>query len=90
MKAIQTKYLPAGNVRGSRIKAWAEGCASVSIDYPHELSGVECHLEAARKLCRKMGWKGTLVSGGLPDQSGYVFCFADGMVFDIDATEVPQ
>jgi hypothetical protein len=76
MKAIITKYLPATNTRGSRIKASAEGVPSIVIPYPYELSGEEVHKRAALTLCAKYGWNHSLVGGGLPDQSGYAFCFA--------------
>ena len=76
MKAIITKYMPATNTRGSRIKAMAEGVASLSIPYPHELNSEEGHLHAAKLLCERMDWKGNLVSGGLPDETGYAHCFA--------------
>lgn len=85
MKAIQTKYMPATNTRGSRIKAIAEGVKPLSIPYPHELSGSAVHAAAAVALCRRMGWKGTLVSGGMPDQSGEVFCFMDSEKFEVQA-----
>jgi hypothetical protein len=49
MQAIHTKYLPATNTRGSRIKATCER-GSITIPYPHELSGDECHREAVRQL----------------------------------------
>ena len=83
MKAIETKYLPATNTRGSRIKAYAEGVKSFTIPYPHELSGTACHAAAALALARRMGWKGTLVSGGKADQSGEVFCFLESEQFPI-------
>jgi len=76
MKAIQTKYLPCTNSRGSRIKAIAEGGDkphTITIPYPHELSGMDCHAAAAVALCQKMNWGGTLIGGGLPDT--YVFVF---------------
>jgi hypothetical protein len=75
MKAIITKYLPATNTRGSRIKAMAEGVKSLSIPYPHELSGEEVFKAAAVALCKRQGWPESLAAGGLPDQSGYAFCF---------------
>lgn len=83
MKAIQTKYLPASNVRGSRIKAWAEGWGSVTIPYPHEASHSETYAKAAIALCNKHGWKGTLISGGLPDQSGEVFVMLGSDTFEV-------
>lgn len=67
MKAIQTKYLPATNSRGSRIKAWADGHNNVTIPYPHELSGAEVHRAAAKALCDKLGWDREFITGGLPN-----------------------
>lgn len=79
MQAIQTKYLPATNTRGSRIKATCER-GSITIDYPHELHGDECHREAVRQLVARFiaedsirqpvsvnPWARTFVTGGLPD-----------------------
>lgn len=71
-KAIETKYLPATDTKGSRIKAYHEGGMSVTIPYPHELSGADCYWEAARKLIERMGWTGTdWYVGGT--KGGYVF-----------------
>ncbi len=81
MQSIQTKYLPATNTRGSRIKATCER-GSITIDYPHELSGDEVHREAVRQLLERFvsedwaersippsqnPWKRDFVSGSLPD-----------------------
>ena len=75
MKAIETKYLGPTNFRGSRIKAWAEGGNSVTIPYPHELSGEMVYRLAAEALCLKMKWTGAMISGGRADGNGYVFVF---------------
>jgi hypothetical protein len=83
MKAIETRYIPATNTRGSRIKAYAEGVKPLTIPYPYELSGTAVHAEAALALARRMGWTGTLVSGGKADQTGEVFCFLDSEQFKI-------
>ena len=83
MKAIETKYIPASNYRGSRIKAYAEGVKALTIPYPHELSGSAVHAAAAVALARRMNWKGVLVAGGKADQSGEVFCFLDSDQFTI-------
>jgi hypothetical protein len=81
MQAIQTKYLPATNSRGSRIKASCER-GSITIPYPHELSGDEVHREAVRQLLERFvsedwrdrsippsnnPWKREFVTGSLPD-----------------------
>ncbi len=75
MQAIITKYLPATDRRESRIKAT---CASwsVTIPYPHELSGQAVHRAAAESLVAKLfpGIKTPLLGGGLPDgRSVFVF-----------------
>jgi hypothetical protein len=80
MIAIQTKYIPASNTKGSRIKAYIEDGGhkeSVTIGYPYELSGIDCHWAAAEKLIRKLegadthGETVTFVAGGT--RYGYVF-----------------
>jgi hypothetical protein len=55
MQAIKTKYLPATNFKGSRIKASCEA-GSITIPYPYELSGDKVHIFAATELCNKLGW----------------------------------
>ena len=83
MQAIVTKYLPATNTKGSRIKATCEA-GSVTIGYPHELSGQAVHRAAADALVIKLKWNdssyGGLLGGGLPDGS---YCF----VFDNQASK---
>lgn len=77
MKAIVTKYYGATNTRGSRIVATAEGGKRpwrISIPYDH--SGNE-HAKAALALAKKMGWKGELIEGGLPN-GDHVFVFSGG------------
>jgi hypothetical protein len=72
MQCIVTKYLGPTNTRGARIKATASGGRySVTIGYPHELSGEAAHWEAARQLISKFGWAWTYHGGEL--QTGYVF-----------------
>ena len=72
MQAIETRYLGPTNHRGSRIKATSASGLSVTVPYPHELSGMECHWEAAKALAVKLGWEaGEYVGGGTRD--GYVF-----------------
>ena len=73
MKAIVTKYHGPTNFKGSRITASDEDGNRVTIGYPHELSGEDCHRKAAQALCDKMSWTGTLVGGSL--KNGYVFTF---------------
>lgn len=55
MAIIETKYLPATNTKGSRIKACDRIGNSVTIDYPYELSGSNCHKKAAMQLLAERG-----------------------------------
>ena len=81
-QAILSKYLPATNTRGSRIKATCER-GSVTIPYPHELSGVACHRLAVDTLISKFrvedgpdsSWSRRYVTGGTAD--GYAHVFVD-------------
>ena len=53
MQAILTKFIPATNFKGSRLKASCER-GSVTISYPDELSmGEKCHRAAAYALIFK-------------------------------------
>lgn len=71
MQAIQTRYLCPTNSRGARIKAWAQA-GSITIDYPHELSGQACHRAAAEALALKFKWDGQLLGGQL-ENGDYAF-----------------
>lgn len=84
MKAIQTTYHGPTDTRGSRISASDTDGNRISIPYPHEYSGAECHAQAALALCRKMGWGGTLIAGGLKDH--YVFVFEASDRFEVGLT----
>ena len=77
MKAIKTKYLGPGNVRGSRVKATTgEKGQTVILSWDNRLSGTESnHAAAARALANKFGWTGELIGGGFPDGS-MVWVFA--------------
>lgn len=74
MTAITTKYLCPTNFRGARVKASANGF-SVTLDWDYELpaSGYGNHVAAAKALCRKLDWHGSLVGGGT--EAEHVFCF---------------
>ena len=82
MKAILTRYLPATNYRGSRIKASAEGVPSLTIGYPHEYNTSKAHGHAAKLLRDRQGWNTRMVGGGLPN-GDYCWCF------DVDWDEIP-
>jgi hypothetical protein len=58
MKIIKTVYLSPTNTRGSRIKATLhddrrDETPTITIGYPHELSGVEVYAAAVRALFLK-------------------------------------
>jgi len=73
MQAIVTKYLPATDTKGSRIKATCEG-GSVTIGYPHELhQGQPAHRAAAQALAAKFNWPYKYLGAALPRNAGYVF-----------------
>lgn len=80
MKAITTKFFGPTNSHGARIKASTED-QSVTISYDYSLSPEKLHAKAAVALCKKMGWTGTLISGGV--KGGYVFVFANSDKFKI-------
>ena len=64
-QAIETTYLPAAMNRGSRIKASCER-GSLTVSYPDELSGVDCHFYAVDLLCKKFAAEDTK-KYGTPD-----------------------
>jgi hypothetical protein len=74
MVAIETRYHGPTDYRGARITATANG-NRVTVSYPYELSGEDCHRVAAEALCAKMKWPWKLIGGGT--NKGYVFVFAD-------------
>ena len=63
MQAITTKYLPATNVRGSRIKASCDR-GTITIDYPHDVSGDLCHRRAVDALLAKFAAEDARTYGG--------------------------
>jgi hypothetical protein len=78
LQAIETKKLGATNTRGSRIIAKTASGVKLTIGYPYELSGVDCHAKAAEALARNLKWiepdaafDGKYVAGAT--SSGYVF-----------------
>lgn len=85
MQSITTKYLPATDTKGSRIKATASGGGgSVTVGYRSELSNDENRIEAVRKLCNKLGWRGKLAYDTVGVGQGVVFIF----VTDSNTVEV--
>lgn len=74
-QSITTKYLPATNTRGSRIKAtsWK---GSVTISYPVDLDGPLAHEKAAQTLLdeKHVDIPFKIVKSAVPpDDKGHVF-----------------
>jgi hypothetical protein len=80
MQSIQTKYLPATNHLGARIKATCER-GSITIPFPYDLSGDAIHRMAVYALVNRFldedksrgipaesnPWGYNFATGGLPD-----------------------
>ena len=88
MIAIHTKYIPATNFRGSRIKAYTVGRNmrkgfQATIPYPYEYSHEVCHFQAVKALVEKhkLNWDLTNMRyGDSADGKGYSFCFDNSKV----------
>ena len=65
MKAIVTKYHPVTYARGSRYSATDSDGNRAYSENRLEWNSEQNHDAAARKLCKKLGWKGKLVRGEL-------------------------
>jgi hypothetical protein len=70
-QAIQTKYFGPSDVRGARVKAYADA-KSIILSWDHALNAEQNHIAAARALARKLDWKGVW-SGGGKKEGGYAF-----------------
>jgi len=81
MQAIQSKYLPATDHKGSRIKASCER-GSITIPYPHELSGDSCHRLAVRKLLWSFLEEDYKKNQTPPEQNPWAREFASGTLPD--------
>jgi hypothetical protein len=75
MKAIETKYFGPTNVKGSRIIASDSDNNKVICSYDHSLNSEDNQIVAAKALCKKMNWSGSLWGGHT--KSGMVFVWAD-------------
>ena len=69
---IRTRYLPPTNTRGSKIKASCRA-GSITIPYPHELSGADVHVQALEALIKKLklDWGNEFIIG--EDDQGCYF-----------------
>lgn len=75
VQAITTRFFPASNVRGSRVKATAIA-GSMTLQWEHGLGIEPNHAAAARALAEKFGWHGNWHGGGLPDGHSFVWVAA--------------
>lgn len=71
-QAIITKFLPATNHRGSRLKVTAYA-GSITIPWDHALDVYENHNRAAKAFAIKFKWFGCWYVGSMPDDSGYCY-----------------
>jgi len=80
MIVIKTKYLPATNTKGSRIKAVANDL-SVTVPYNYSLSGSYVHFEAVKELVKKHNLEWDLSKMGYgSDNNGYYFTFNNSIM----------
>lgn len=87
MQSITTKYIPATNFRGSRVKATTASGQSIILSWADNLDTEENHDRAAIALCRKMKWTPCkLVSGS--SKVGNVYVIIHAFNHDIDVIEV--
>jgi hypothetical protein len=83
MLAIHTKYIPASNTKGSRIKATSDNGHSVSVSRNDAFSGHLVHFEAVKALVakHKLDWDlSNMCYGGSSDGKGYTFVFCESKV----------
>ena len=83
MIAIHTKYIPATNTRGSRIKAYTACGFNATVSYDHSLVYEMVHFEAVKALVKKhdLDWDiSDMRYGDSADGHGYVFVFANSVV----------
>lgn len=50
MHKVRTTYLPATDSRGAQIRATSAMLGQLTIGFPYELSGSDCHREAANRF----------------------------------------
>ena len=71
MPAIRTRYLPATQTRGARIKAQRDGYPSLTLSFDHALDSEDNHKAAALKLMRRTGINTVGVVGGAFESDWY-------------------
>jgi hypothetical protein len=77
MQAIETKYLPATNTRGSRIKATCER-GSLTIPYPHGDTTEDSHRYAVKQLVAKFVKEDEAKYNSKPEENTWSLPFLTG------------
>ena len=83
MIAIHTKFIPASNTKGARIKASSDNGHSVIVSKNYDLDGHLMHFEAVKALVikHKLAWDiSNMCYGGSSDGKGFTFVFSDSKV----------
>ena len=75
MQSISTKYLSPTNTKGARIKATTSEGKSLTACFDYGVNEEKRHMDAAKLLCEKLGWTGTMQGGSTA--TGKVFVFVD-------------
>jgi hypothetical protein len=75
-QSIQTRYISATNLRGSRVSATSASGQRIILEWDDALNTDENHKAAAAALARKLDWHGVWACGSLPH--GCVFVLQDG------------
>lgn len=102
MQVIFTKFLPATNCKGSRIKVYASGVKThgfanladntkraLSKTFSYEHADTHPHREAARKLAEGLGWDGLWIEGDAGNGSFvYVRASVAGGAYNADSFEI--
>lgn len=76
MQLIRTRFLPADDSRGERVRAYVSGPGGgqATLPYDYGLSALENHREVAQVLAVELGWPtGRPVESRHTTVRGYVF-----------------
>lgn len=75
MQAITVKFYGPTNATGSKYVARSASGVSASVQSDDALSADANRDAAALALCKKLGWSGSMVSGGLNSKGDTVYVF---------------
>lgn len=85
MIAIHTKFIPATDTRGARIKAYSCNGHALTIPFDYGLGEIERHAAAVKALLESGQFAHItdfekMAYGGSADDKGYTFCFLDSII----------